>query len=90
MSSPELVEMMAYHNIEPWGSLRDDYRAGLAPAAIINALAKKNAKPVSPLDLYPEADGRRREVDLREMTPAEMRKLAREMARTLAGDTQEE
>lgn len=77
--------MAAYHAAEPWGPVRDDYRAGLAASVIINALAGKDAKPVGPLDLYPGAGDRRREVDLREMTPDEQRALAREVARTLAG-----
>lgn len=50
MSSSELTEWIAYSEREPFGSLVDDFRAGLAPAMTVNA---NLGKPMHPLDFFP-------------------------------------
>ena len=36
MSSAEVTELMAYTNLEPWGPLADDFRAGQICATVAN------------------------------------------------------
>lgn len=47
MSSRELSEWMAFSSLEPFGEIREDYRAGLLCATIANASGnyKKNLTP---------------------------------------------
>lgn len=53
ITSSELTEWAAYAEMEPFGALVDDLRAGLAPAAAINANRAPDARVMGPLDFYP-------------------------------------
>ena len=54
IGSHELMEWEQYAQLEPFGPMIEDLRAGLAPAATINANRDpEKSKPVGPLDLYP-------------------------------------
>ena len=45
---------MAYHTVEPFGSVRDDYRAGLISAAVANSSGnyKKALQPTDFIHIY--------------------------------------
>ncbi len=50
----ELNEWMAYFGLEPWGSVRADYRAGLQTAMLVNVNGgRKGGKAASPQDFFP-------------------------------------
>ena len=53
LSSQELSEWMAYFSIEPFGSAREDYRAGLVAATVANcAGSKKVLQPTDFIHIY--------------------------------------
>lgn len=54
MSSRELSEWMAFSSIEPFGEVREDYRAGLICSVIANASGnyKKHLKPDDFISLF--------------------------------------
>lgn len=81
------MQWAAFSQLEPFGCTREDYRAGLAPAAIANLFKKADDKPTAPLDLFPDPAGDRAPevVDLREMNPAEIREAAAKIAAGLGG-----
>ena len=72
---PKLRRWMAYAQLEPFGPVQDDFRAGHLTALTFNANRKKNAKALGPEDFFPslkapvESDQR----DRRDMSPEEMR-----------------
>lgn len=45
MTQAELVEWIAYYQIEPFGPRRDDYRAGTVAATVYNVNRTKRGKP---------------------------------------------
>jgi hypothetical protein len=53
IGSSELTEWMAFFDIEPFGSLIDDIRAGVGPAVAINSKREKGAETVGPLHFFP-------------------------------------
>lgn len=56
-SASELLHWEEFAKMEPFGGVVDDLRAGLAPAATINANRDpEKGKPIGPLDFYPWHD----------------------------------
>lgn len=54
MTHAELVEWAAFERVEPFGPLRDDYRAGTIAAQVVNMLSsKRNAKRPTWQDFMP-------------------------------------
>lgn len=74
----ELAEWVAYSQIEPFGPLREDHRAGSIAAAALNPYTKTR---LVPSDFFPELDPDGGKPILLE-DPAEQAKL---VARTLFG-----
>ena len=74
----ELAEWVAYSQIEPFGPLREDHRAGSIAAAALNPYSKKRLVPSG---FFPELDPNGGEPILLD-DPAAHAKL---MARTLFG-----
>jgi hypothetical protein len=58
ISSLELSEWMAYDQVEPFGELRADLRAGIITATIanVNRDADKHREPFTPQDFMPNFD----------------------------------
>lgn len=56
MSYRELIEWMAYYELEPWGAERDDLRSGISTAALVRMWAGKNAKKITPTMFMPFYD----------------------------------
>ena len=53
IESSELLEWMVFFGLEPWGSVREDYRAGLITATLVNVNGgKKGGKPAQPDDFF--------------------------------------
>ena len=53
IEASELQEWMAFFSIEPWGSVRDDYRAGVIAATLVNVNGgKKGKKPAQADDFF--------------------------------------
>lgn len=48
----ELVEWIAFQSIEPFGSVMDNFRAGLPAAVLANQHRPKDAEVVNPLDFF--------------------------------------
>lgn len=91
MSSAEFCEWMAFAELEPFGSLREDYRAGLAAAATVNVWrSSKDEKVTAPLDFFPEYQQQQQQqqqgqvVDLRELAPHEIREMGRLVTAAMA------
>jgi hypothetical protein len=54
MQSSELLEWMVFFGLEPWGSVRDDYRAGVVASTLVNINGgKKGGKASQPDDFFP-------------------------------------
>lgn len=54
----QFAEWMAYAQVEPFGPLRDDYRAGVSAATVANVLGRRKGEPaVQPLDFFPDVKG---------------------------------
>ncbi len=54
VSSRELSEWRVYAQMEPFGSLRADYRAGVLAALTANINRGEDAETVAPDDFFPE------------------------------------
>lgn len=50
MSSSELSEWQAYYNIEPFGEIRADLRAGTIASPLVNMWAGKKGRKTKPSD----------------------------------------
>lgn len=48
MSSAEFAEWVGYYEIEPFGDLRADYRAGIVASLIFNSNRVETAEPIGP------------------------------------------
>jgi hypothetical protein len=49
----ELLEWMVYFNLEPWGAIRADYRAGVITSTLVNVNGgKKGGKAAQPKDFF--------------------------------------
>lgn len=46
---------MEYEALEPFGSIRDDWRTGFMLSVIANMLSEKRAQPFTPIDFAPES-----------------------------------
>lgn len=54
MEALELQEWMVYFSLEPWGSIREDYRAGMILSMLVNVNGgKKGGKAAEPKDFFP-------------------------------------
>jgi hypothetical protein len=53
VSVEQLVEMMAYERLEPFGGAAEDYRAGTVAATIANVNRAEDASPYSAEDFMP-------------------------------------
>lgn len=53
MSVQEFFEWAAYFQLEPWGEVRADFRAGITSAVIANANRAKGTKAFTPVDFMP-------------------------------------
>lgn len=50
----ELQEWMVYFSLEPWGAVREDYRAGVVASTLVNVNGgKKAGKAAQPKDFFP-------------------------------------
>lgn len=58
ISSRELSEWMAYAQLEPWGEMRADLRAGIVASTMANTARdpKKRKKPFAPEEFMPQFD----------------------------------
>jgi hypothetical protein len=54
ISSAELTEWEAYYQLEPFGELRGDLRAGIVASAIVNVMAELKT-PLTPIAFMPYA-----------------------------------
>lgn len=54
LSSKQLTDWIAYSLLEPFGSRREDARAGTIAATVVNMQKGKNAQSVSANDFFPE------------------------------------
>lgn len=53
LEASELNEWMAFFNMEPWGAVREDYRAGIIASTLVNVNGgKKGGKPAQPTDFF--------------------------------------
>lgn len=52
-TSRELSEWMAYFELEPFGPLVEDERAGAIAATILNTTPSKSQKTYQPSDIFP-------------------------------------
>lgn len=59
MGGAELVEWVAYYELEPFGARRDNWHAGIIAALLANIHRAKGAKAVSPSDFLLEDPGER-------------------------------
>lgn len=53
MSSEEFETWKAFYLVEPFGSTRDDHRAGVIAATFVNTFKKKSTKTIQPADFFP-------------------------------------
>jgi len=54
MQASELQEWMVFFGLEPWGSVREDYRAGVITATLVNVNGgKKGGNPAQASDFFP-------------------------------------
>ena len=53
IDSRELSEWMAYYEVNPFGSVRDDLQAGIVASTIANVNRGKNDKSFTPSDFMP-------------------------------------
>ena len=56
IDSKELSEWMAYYEVNPFGSVRDDLQAGIVASTIANVNRGKNDKSFTPSDFMPYMD----------------------------------
>mgnify|MGYP003139586721 CR=1 FL=1 len=56
IDSRELSEWMAYYELNPFGSVRDDLQAGIVASTIANVNRGKNDKSFTPSDFMPYID----------------------------------
>lgn len=68
MSSAEFGDWIAYAEVEPFGPLHEDERAGVIAAVLANIYRKSGHKPFGPMDFFQRA----RPVADRLPTPAEL------------------
>mgnify|MGYP003304213559 FL=1 len=53
LEASELNEWMVFFNMEPWGAVREDYRAGIIASTLVNVNGgKKGGKPAQPTDFF--------------------------------------
>jgi hypothetical protein len=53
VTNADIVEMMAFERIEPFGALADEYRLGTIPATFANVNRGKDDDPYEPADFMP-------------------------------------
>ena len=53
MDSRELAEWAAFYQVEPFGEIREDLRAGIIAATTANCHRGKGGKPFEPKDFMP-------------------------------------
>jgi len=53
IDSKELSEWMAYYELNPFGTVRDDLQAGIVASTIANVNRGKNDKSFTPSDFMP-------------------------------------
>lgn len=60
LTSRDLSEWMAYSDLEPFGPLREDLRAGVITAMVANAVRdpKKRREPFGPADFFASLEER--------------------------------
>lgn len=56
IDSRELSEWMAYYELNPFGTVRDDLQAGIIASTIANVNRGKSDKPFAPADFMPYTD----------------------------------
>lgn len=56
IGSSELVEWMAFAQMEPFGAPAEDYRAGVMPSLTVNMHREQGAALSVPVDFFPWAD----------------------------------
>ena len=56
IDSKELSEWMAYYELNPFGTVRDDLQAGIIASTIANVNRGKNDKSFTPSDFMPYMD----------------------------------
>lgn len=54
----ELIECIAFHNIEPFTDVRGDLQAGIIAAAVVNS-QRGRGRALRPVDFMPDFDGKR-------------------------------
>lgn len=62
MDAREFAEWIAYDQIEPFGALRDDQRAGTIASAVVN-IWKSSGTPLDWQDFFPSYETRNPEQD---------------------------
>lgn len=67
MSSAEFAEWLAYAQLQPFGEIRNDQRAGVIASAIVNANRKKGAKARDWQDFFPPYEKRQPVDDWRDL-----------------------
>lgn len=62
LSRAELIEWMAYFQLEPWGSRMDDQRFGVVAATMANVMSSGSGKTFSSVDFFPPKSEQERHI----------------------------
>lgn len=81
MTSAEFAEWIAYANIQPFGQIREDQRAGTIASAIVNVHKKSGSTPLTYRDFFPSYEVRQRE----ELTPGDLLSKVEAINKMLGG-----
>lgn len=55
-----MLEWQAFYELEPWGPVQEDLRAGIIASLFYNANRGKNKKPLHPEDFFPSLKHKRK------------------------------
>jgi len=56
MTSSEFTHWRAYHDLESFGPIREDYRSGIVASLLYNANRKEGASAMCPMDFFEDPE----------------------------------
>jgi hypothetical protein len=62
MTQSQFIEWCVFFKMEPWGTEREDWRAGMIAATTANCSRGKDTKPYTPKDFMPRSKPTTREI----------------------------
>lgn len=86
MLAEDLVEWQAYHELEPWGETRMDWRFGQLCAQVANILKGADDAPARAADFVPDFDGEKEAAGPRGVDAEESREALRSLAERPGGE----